>query len=263
MTAIGLKIEEPAHNAAFIGSQMINMRGAVTQSQPETGNVKLYFRWYSSLFSGDDATIKAQKFAINNVQGVEITDPTIAFTPDPPLGLGTHTISFAATDQKGETSAEQEAVNHGGLTGGGKGNGQCIIHVFRANIISPAANALLSRNGAMMDAEAPAAWGVATDKPDIYALNTEYHKVNRLQYRWQFTPVGAPAGRRPVDFTPTLDQLTFVVLPAPAPVRTIVRYQGPLYDELTGGYDLTLHVEDNQEKLGGHSMTITNVQVGP
>ena len=262
MAAISLQIDAPTHNQAFMGNEAVTLRGAFKPPPPDLAGTNLYFRWYSSLFSGGQTAIDQEKFAINSVEGVQITDPEFPYTPAQPLGMGTHVISFAATDQPGETAAEQEAVQHGGMTGGAEGEGQCIIHVFRANLIRPTSNAPLSRANSTLEAEAPATWGVAADTPGDYAPNDEYLKHNRLRYRWQFTPVGAPVNRQPVAFIPEVDELIFDLLETDAD-RPIVRYQGPLPATLNGGYNLALHVEDAEEQLGGHSMTVTNVQVGP
>jgi hypothetical protein len=262
MAAISLRIDAPAHHEAFEGNEAVTLRGAFVTPPPDLGGATLFFRWYSSLFSGGETAVEQEKFAINNVEGVEITDPEFAYTPTPPLGIGTHVISFAATDQPGETTAEQEAVQHGGVTGGAEGDGRCIIHVFRANLISPPNNAVLSRAGSTLEAEAPATWGVETDTPGVFTPNDEYHKHNRLRYRWQFTPAGAPANRQPLAFIPEVDELIFDP-PQTATERPIVRYQGPLPATLTGGYNLSLHVEDAEEELGGHSTAVTNIQVGP
>ncbi len=262
MAAIGLRIEEPVHNTAFTGNQAVTLRGAITQQPPEAAQVSFHFRWYSSVFSGDQDDITQEKFAINNVEGVAITDPGFSYSPNPPLGMGTHVISFAATDQPGETSAEQAAVQHGGVTGGSEGAGQCIIHIFRANLVKPTNNELLSRATSTLDAEAPATWGMGTGTPHVYAPNAEYHKHNRLRYRWQFTPVGAPFNRPPIVLTPAVDELIFLPPPEAGPLP-LVRYGAPLPADLTAGYNLTLHVDDIQGVLGGDSMTVTNIQVGP
>jgi len=262
MSAIGLSIVEPAHNAAFTGVPSVIFRGAVTQLPDEVVDVVFYFRWYSSLFSGSEADIEQERFAMNSVDGVVLTDAGSAYIPAQPLGVGTHVISFAATDQPDETSASQEAVQHGGVTGGSEGEGQCVIHVFKANLITPVAGAILSRANSTLEAEAPVAWGVESDGTGVYVPNADYRKLNRLQYRWRFTPVGAPPNRRPVNFVPDVEEWAFVPAETAGEV-TRLRYQGPLPSTLNGGYSLTLHVEDSQGELGGDAMTVANIQVGP
>jgi hypothetical protein len=259
MSAIGLGIVEPAHNAAFTGTPSVTFRGKVTLLPDELAGVTLYYRWYSSLFSGSGEDIADKRFAMNDVGHIVLTDPGTAYVQT--LGMGTHVISFAATDQPDETSASQAAVQHGGVTGGSEGDAQCVIHVFRANLLAPAAGDLLSRANSTLEAEAPALWGIKIAEPDIYEPNEEYHKLNRLQYRWRFAPVGAPPNRPAVNFAPSLQDLKFLTEPA-APV-TRVRYQGTLPNTLNGQYTLTLHVEDKEGELGEHTMTVANIQVGP
>jgi hypothetical protein len=262
MSAVGLAIVEPTHNRAFTGTPSVTFRGELTDVPEEVEGVTLYYRWYSSLFSGSEVDIAQERFAMNVVEGVVLTDPESAYIPAQPLGIGTHVISFATTDQSDETAAAQEAVQHGGVTGGAEGDGQCIIHVFKANLLTPGSGALLSRASSILEAESPALWGIEIDGTGVYEPNEEYHKLNRLQYRWTFTPVGAPSGRATVDFVPTVAQLVFQQ-PATATEVKRLRYQGALPSELTGRYNLTLHVEDKEGQLGGHTMTVTNIQVGP
>ena len=260
MSAVGLAIVEPTHNHAFTGTPSVTFRGELTDVPDEVEGVTLFYRWYSSLFSGSEEDIEQKRFAMNAVRGVVITDPNSAYIHE--LGVGTHIISFATTDQKDETDEAQEAVQHGGVTGGAEGDGQCIIHVFKANLLAPGNNALLSRANSTLEAESPALWGIEIDGAGVYVPNEEYHKLNRLQYRWRFTPVGPPAGRTTVNFVPAVEDLVFQQ-PATATEVKRLRYQGPLPNELTWQYNLTLHVEDKEGQLGGHTMTVTNIQVGP
>lgn len=244
----------------------MTFRGALTEEVPEdVAGVTLYYRWYSSLFSGNETDIEQERFAMNVVEGVILTDPATEYSHA--LGVGTHAISFAATDQQDETTAAQETVLHGGVTGGAEGDGQCLIHVFKANLLSPRNNVPLSRANATLVAEAPTLWGVKIGNTGIYEPNADYHKINRLQYRWHFTPDGAPSGRREVDFVPALEALAFREPDDDFPF-THLRYEGPLPGELTGRYNLTLHVEglavEGKEDIPGeHTMTVTNIQVGP
>ena len=63
-----------------------------------------------------------------------LTDPADPFPTT--LELGTHVITFAAVDRAGETDADLEAIQHGGVTGGSDGDTQCLVHVFIANLIA-------------------------------------------------------------------------------------------------------------------------------
>jgi len=245
MSAVELQIVEPAHDKAFFGDASVTFRGAITLPLPDAlAEVTLYYRWYSSLFAGDATN---NRFSINEVA---LTSPDSPHTKE--LGVGTHVISFAAIDQPGETAADLEAAQHGGVTGGSVGEGQCLIHVFKANIVAPLDGGTLHKATDALEAEAPMAWGKPVEEDSGYEPNLDYDKVNRLQYRWVLVPTGAPPGRHTITLIPTLVQLTFD--PETDPV--VIRYSGPFPADLDGNYTLNLYVEDKQGTLGGHQASI-------
>ena len=182
-----------------------------------------------------------------------LTDPADPFPTT--LGLGTHVITFAAVDQAGETDADLAAIQHGGVTGGSDGDIQCLVHVFIANLIAPLNGAALSRALSVLEAAAPSSWGQATDTAGLYELNDLYHEINRLRYRWEFVPVGPPAGRATIDFIPDDDEYIFD--PDTDPTTPRIRYAGALPAALNAAYTLNLHVEDIEGALGGDQASIS------
>ncbi|MBV7337518.1 hypothetical protein KFU94_56680 [Chloroflexi bacterium TSY] len=255
MAFIELQLVEPDHNTAFVGEPTVTFRGAANlANEPRT--IPLYYRWYSSLASGTEDDIKAGRFAMNAIDGVNLTNPATEYSR--PLGMGTHVICFAATDRPSESATDLEAVEHGGFTGGSEGEAQCLIHVFKANLVSPQNAGTLNRLNCVLEAEAPVLWGKEIGDTKTYEPNQDYHQINRLQYRWQFTPVGAPFDRDTVNFEPPLTQLAFVPDPDPDSETEppIIRYQGALPQELAGNYQLTLHVEDKKGQFTGDQVTI-------
>jgi hypothetical protein len=247
MSAVELQIVTPAHDTAIVGSPPVTFKGAITPLPEELAGVTLYYRWYSSLFPADKDRYSIHPIALTNPG-----DPLV-WTP----GLGTHVISFAATDRPGETEADLDAVQHGGVTGGSEGDGQCLIHVFRANLVAPTDGAALNQAHSTLEAEAPALWGRPTDTEGVYEPNPDYHDLNRLLYRWEFVPLGAPVNRNTVNFIPALEQLTFDPEPNASLGPIVIRYQGALPAELNGQYTLTLHVEDKNGILGGDQTSLT------
>jgi hypothetical protein len=247
MTAICLKILEPTDDTAYFGSPQVTFRGAVIGLPKELEHVTLCYRWYSSLNPAEE-----DHYSMNETA---LTDPGAPFSAQ--LGVGSHVITFAVSDRLGQTAADMEAILHGGVTGGSKGDGKCVIHVFKANLIKPGESDVLQRNTSTLIAEAPLIWGqVKPDtKPIQFEMNPEYHKVNRLQYRWEFTPIGSPSGRQAVNFIPANNQYVFEQQDEDSKLM-ILRYTGSLPGSLTGDYRLTLHVEDNKDVFGGHQASI-------
>jgi hypothetical protein len=250
MAVVGIQIVEPEHDAAFIGSGSVTLRGSITDKPAELKNVALYYRWYSSLYVAEK-----DHYAIDdNVQ----SHPGTSFSPT--LGLGSQAITLAATDRPFETDADLEAVQHGGMTGGSEGDAPCVIHVFIANLIELLDGDTLNRASSTLQAEAPGLWGKEADTPSGFELNDDYHALNRLQYRWEFVPTGPPAGRATIDFIPDIEQYMFDPITDQTTPR--IRYEGALPAALTAAYTLNLHVEDIDGILGG-DQTGVNVMVTP
>lgn len=241
MSAVELTIVQPQNGAVFDqGQSQIRMVGRVGELPVELAGVQLYYRWYSSQFPSQE-----NRYSIH---ATALADPSVPF--DAPLGVGTHAITLAVSDQAAETRDAQNATRHGGVAGGLKGRTQCVIHLFRATFVSPQPNATLNRTSTTLelDAEAPLLWW--RKKPgtaDVYERNTHYHEINRIRYRWRFAPNPAD-GRAAADLVPSVEALT-----RPPGTAARVRYAGPLPSVLgTGNYTLTLRVEDKNDPNVGH-----------
>lgn len=245
MSAVELTIVQPQNGAVFAqGQWQVRMVGRVGELPAELVGVDLYYRWYSSLFPSQENRYSIHADALG--------DPSVPF--DAPLGVGTHAITLAASDQAAETKEAQNATRHGGVAGGLEGETQCVIHLFRATLVSPKPpNTTLNRTSTTLelDAEAPLLWW--RKKPgtsDVYERNTDYHDINRIRYRWRFTPNPAD-GRAAADLVPSVEALT-----RPPGTASTVRYAGPLPSVLgTGNYTLTLRVEDKNDPNVGHQTT--------
>lgn len=242
MTAVQLTITEPSNGQTFRGRETINFRGRIRDELPQNLlNTTLYYRWYSSLFPA-----RENRYSINQPA---FTNPTTNLNGTSILDIGTHVITFAASDQPEETREAQDATRYGGVTGGGSAEGeeQCIINVLRANLIAPTPNASISRNNIMLRARAPILW-----------QQTEYQKLNHIRYRWRFEPRGNPPGRPSRELTPSLTELTFN---APERAEPFVQYRVSLGNQIgTGDYTLTLRVEDISNSSVGDEVSI-DVQI--
>jgi hypothetical protein len=241
MSAVALTIVQPQNGAVFAqGQSQVRMVGRVGDLPAELAGVQLYYRWYSSLFPSQEDRYSIHANALE--------DPSVPF--DAPLGLGTQAIILAASDQAAETKDAQNTSRHGGVAGGLKGKTQCLIHLFKATLVAPPPNATLNRTSTtiQLDAEAPLLWW--TKKPgdaDLYEIDTDYHEINRIRYRWRFTPNPAD-GRAEADLVPSVEALT-----RPTGTASRVRYTGPPPSGLgTGNYTLTLRVEDKNDPNVGH-----------
>lgn len=251
MVAVDLRIVEPENDAAFTDSQAVTFRGAHPNPPPELADVPLFFRWYSSL--NPDA--KEGQYSMN-VDA--LSDPSTPFPETPvPLGMGSHVITFAASDRAGEADADFEAARHAGVTGGLDGDAPCVIHVFKASIVAPAGGNV-DREELTVEAEAPPIWAtpVNNNGDPSFELNEEYQKYNRLRFRWRFEPVGAPAGRPTREFIPAPADFGFEV--ELGPVR--ITYQPALPATATGRYRIVLFVEDSLDQGLGrqrHEVEVT------
>jgi hypothetical protein len=243
LSAVELTIAQPHNGAVFSqGETQVRMVGQVGELPEELVGVDLFYRWYSSLFPSQE-----NRYSIN---ATALIDPAVPF--DAPLSVGTHAITLAASDQQEETKDAQNATSHGGVAGGSQGETQCLIHVFRATLVSPKPpNTTLNRASTtlQLDAEAPLQWGrEKAGSPNVFEPNPDYHGINRIRYRWRFTPSPAD-GRAAADLVPPVETLTFL----PPGTVPLVRFAGPLPSVLgTGNYTLALRVEDNNDPNVGH-----------
>ena len=241
MSAVELTIVQPPNGTVFFhGETQVRMVGQVGELPAELVGVDLYYRWYSSLFPS-----QKDRYSIN---ANALSNPATPF--DAPIGVGSHVISLAASDQDKETESAQNATRHGGVAGGSQGEKQCVIHLLRATLLAPKPpNTTLNRAGSTLDAEAPLQWGrKKAGAANVFEPNPDYHGINRIRYRWRFSPSPAD-GRAAADLVPSVETLTFV----PPGTMPLVRYTGPLPTGLgTGNYTLTLRVEDKNDPNVGH-----------
>lgn len=258
MAVIELTIEQPVNNEAFSGTPVVDFQGS-SELPDELNGIPIYYRWYSSLYQAEEGV--EEQYSMNII-ATNAADSVYSHQ----LSLGTHVITFAASDVAGESLAEFETIQHAGVTGGSnEGDDQCLLHVFSANLIEPPAAASLPHNAIRLEAEAPSQWGIGVDidpgPPSIFEVNEDYHAINRLQYRWLFEPVGAPASRPIEEFIPTAEDLDFLppdpdAVPIELPAR--VEYTASLPATAIGQYRITLFVEDNLAELAvSHSRQIT------
>lgn len=263
MAFVELSITEPENNLALEGVQSLDFSGALVTLPEQVQGLALYYRWYSSLYEPSlDADDNPYYFSIEQNAQTQ-ADAVFSWTP----GIGSHAITFAVSDQAGESLDEFKAIEHSGLSGGAEeGDGQCLVHVFIAVPLVPEGDmGNLPRTTLRLIAQAPAAWGSPIDETDPleYALNTDYHKYNRLRYRWQLLPSNVAA--QDFEYTPAPEDMDFgrysdfnadiepstVDTPNPLDVF-VVHFQPPLADlnQLSGAYTLRLHVEDTEQPDG-------------
>ena len=253
MAVIGLSIDEPGNDQIFTGTASVTFRGSATVPAELTG-IPVYYRWYSNQFSsGVDDRYSMNEPAQNSANEAYVTT----------LVPGTHSIAFAASDVAGEGKTDFESIQHAGVTGGAKGDSKCLIHVFRANILMPVSGATLGHAAVVLQAEAPPQWAVSADAEvggPPYVPNDDYHEINRLQYRWRFTPNGSPSNRPVVEYIPIPEDLDYQpkddAVPATDPTR--VEFTAALPATAIGSYHLTLYAEDkHSEATDSHSQQIT------
>jgi hypothetical protein len=115
----------------------------------------------------------------------------------------------------------------------------CLVHVLIADPRAPLEGATLSKANSLLSAQAPSQWG-----------NEDYQtSVNRLRYRWLFSPSGPPANRASANFMPPL------IFDGAGDVP-VVKYQGALPAELDlGDYALTLRVERSDNTAIKHEVS--------
>jgi hypothetical protein len=233
MAEVKLEILEPAHEANITGTTLVRLRGR----QNSAGHPALFFKWYSSQVAPPGGSSDS---SIRVPAGQTVFDMTV------PLPAGTQVLTFSAKDQPGESAAEMQAVVDAGMAGGPPpaAKSPCVIHVLVANLVAPAGGNV-SKAAAVLEAQAPPQWA-----------DPAYQAVNQLRFRFQFDPVGAPAGRAPAAFGPAL-----VFVDSPEPPR--LRYTGPLPAALgTGNYRLTLIVEKIAGAPASHQAS-RNINIVP
>ncbi|ASC72326.1 hypothetical protein XM38_032830 [Halomicronema hongdechloris C2206] len=249
MASVQLAIETPKDGDRFSGNAPITFRGSITELPTELAGVPLYYRWFSSLFPAAE-----DRYSINPTA---LSDPTQTYNPTTDgftPGPGTHVITLGVSDQAGEDQAAQNATQHGGVTGGAAGAGKCVVHVLKANSITPQSGGSLSRTQGRLEAEAPLHWGrLKSGSTDEFELNPDYHQLNRLRYRWRFEIRDRSGNAVVIPFEPKFQDLAFDIKNS----LPVVRYEGPLPLTQDGPYTLTLRVEDMEVASFGHDVTLS------
>jgi hypothetical protein len=234
MAAVELAISKPAHGTSIVGSAAVDLQGSLVSRPAEIAGVPLYYRWYSSLHAST-----ASQMSINVAA---LADPTTVYSPS--VGVGTHVLTFAASDQPDEDKAAQNATQHGGVAGGSAGLAPCVVHVVLATVVKPAAGATLSRSGGAntLEAQAPVQWD-----------DGEYVKNNKLAFGWRLDPTPAD-GRASATLVPSAFDKS--VTPP------VLRYSGALPGALgLGSYRLTLRVSRTDVPADAHEAFIPVVIV--
>jgi hypothetical protein len=255
MSVVKLKINEPQHGQNFLGAS-IRMRGEVLS----TGHPQLHFKWYSNLVPPKPppppTNVPPNTEAAINGAG----DNPLNFMAT--LPVGTHIITFAASNINSNDATELQKVTDAGMAGGPaldppppNAPPPCVIHVLVAQIDAPVGGASLSKAAAktVIAAKVNSKWG-----------DRDYQaKLNRIQFRWRFEPSGAPANRPTVEFVPEFDfNPPLASDPQPAGVlklpftfdaeKLLMRFEGQLPPALgTGSYVLKLRVERKDDALVG------------
>ena len=229
MGVVSIEILEPQHGQQFIGpaQSTVTLRGRVTS----TGHGTLFYRWYG----GQDGALGA---------------PSVTLAPlTPSLKVGSHVLTLTAKDRSGDSLTDLQEVREAGMSGGTPEPGVAaprVVHVFIAEMVRLSAGQTLSRANSTLLAVAPKQWAKLIDpnNPALgYELNGDYHKVNKIRYRWRFRPSGAPQDRASADLVRSND-LSFGPHPDDNNLL-VVRYNGPLPAGLgTGNYTLALRVEE-------------------
>ena len=224
-----LSIVRPTNGQVFVQSAQSSLAVEFEGSEPsEINRTPLFFRWYSSLNTAADARV--HRYSVNEAA---LTSPSEVYSYSN-IPMGSHVIAFAASDQPSEANILNSV--YGGATGGANkdGNGY-LIHVLKANILSPDDGATVS-TGFEFKAEAPWAW-----------KDLDYQKYNGLRYRWKFDPL--PANRPTLDF-PSPD-MTFHDANATKNTPAMLVFKPVFPPTAIGAYKVTLYVQgmvDSQVK---------------
>lgn len=229
MGVVSLEILEPQSGQQFFGpaQSTVTLRGSVMS----TGHGTLFYRWYG----GQDGALGA---------------PSVNLSPlARSLKVGSHVLTLTAKDRSGDSLTDLKEVREAGMAGGTPEPGvaaPCVVHVFIAEMVGLSAGQTLSRASSTLLAVAPKQWAkfIDPDNPALgYKLNGDYHKVNKIRYRWRFRPSGPPEGRASGDLVRS-KELSFGPHPNNADLL-VVRYNGPLPTGLgQGNYTLALRVEE-------------------
>jgi hypothetical protein len=243
MADLSLSIVQPKDGTRVVGTSTLAFEGKVMGQPPST----LYYKWYLP----DNGNYTTAKF-------------------DVWPGVGTHIVTFTAKDVPTDSPADIANAKLVLMAGGEEKienvQSPCIVHVFFARIVwSGNAPYKLSKANSRLQALTPMKWATLEgefnkDNPDAnkYVTDAQYQKINRLRYRWWFTPQAQGAT---VNFEPALN-FAFAVDARDSNKKVpVLYYQGKLPDTLIpGNYRLTLRVEDKQDGAFGHEAA-DNVEI--
>lgn len=172
-----------------------------------------------------------------------ITNPDVPFEYE--LGLGSHVITFAVSDQPGESNQDFENIQHAGITGGNTGDStKCVIHVYAAKIVGLSSGQTISKTNLRLSAEAPAEWDAKYLDAKTNQYIFPYQQINQLAYHWKLEPLGNPPGRSTHESGQLNhgDKLSF----SQDTGKPIVTYQPDLSsaseNDFEGSYRITLSV---------------------
>ncbi|MFQ5629742.1 MAG: hypothetical protein ACE5I1_13340 [bacterium] len=258
MADVQIGILQPANNQIFIGIEAENIafRGQVDPNAPQP----LFFKWYSSLNKPEGITgpEDAHKASLNKKN----VDNPLNFAK--PLDIGSHIITFTAKDRESDALTEIKLVQNAGMAGGPEdADSPCIIHVFFSKILVPQAETPVPRFSrdssgnvvVIFEAQAPLKWG----KPDG-AMDEEYHKINRIQYRVRFEPAVTSTPVKLPNFAIAAKEFVFISPEEESDVPKI-RYSGKLVKNALspGMYKFVLRVEDQSDSRLGHEDSVNVV----
>ena len=246
MDVVDLRIDQPSHEQVFVGTGDVTLRGQVLSTRHEPA--PLFFKWYSSI----DGELSTANQAIAS------------------LTVGSHIITFTAQDKSDagvpddQLVALYQSIQHIGMAGGPPELAEipCVVHVFIANMLTPVPIGPpppLSKSNPILEAQVPLQWANYDSSSETYdGLNPDYHKVNRIRYRWFLRRIGPPPGPLIELDLQDGDALQFIPSSdAPGEEVAKLRYIGTLPGTVVVGesYNVTLRVEDLDDSTVGHQVT--------
>lgn len=282
-----LIIDAPTNDAVFVGSG--DATSVAVDFKGHTANapsgVTLYYKWYSSLYLAPDANHVPLNASDSTGKPLQPPNYT-AIQCQQLLGVGSHTITFTASDQEADTQKALANIKVSAMAGGPPpaAKSPCVIHVLVAQPVwpTPAQQVLhLNRSdgsvigmtdttGASvsgLQAAAPIKWNrlkvvKQTGKDDTYVpeLDPDYQAINRISYVWIFTPVGAPVSTEKVILRPKPEDLKFLASDKDQKFPRLA-YRARLPDQLVANtqYQVSLRVEDSKDASKRHTASKTQI----
>jgi hypothetical protein len=228
MSALSLRITQPAHGTGLAGPAAVALRGSVSGEASV-----LFFKWFSSLNSAATASHPELNTADHSAAILNWSAPLAEF--------GSHVILLAATDQDGIGLPSVGAVTRSAMAGGAPpaAPAPCVVHRLVAQIRTPSADGQsLSKASATLEFLAPTRW--AKEDPPLsgnWVADQDYQQINSIGLGLHLAPVGASDPAHTADIALDLASLPFFR----ADDKTWFRRTGALPANLgTGNYTLTL-----------------------